>query len=369
MKICYISNSAAPSMNASSLQTSKLCESLKIIGNKVLLILPNTGEKKNFNKFYSIKNKYEIKKIFFFKKFPIGLSYYVYSLFAIFFGIKFNADIFITRNYFACLVLSLLNKKIIIEIHDSPNNEGRIVKFLQKKFFFLNSKNIFKIVVTTKTLRSHLVSHWNVEYSKIQVLHNSSSLNFTFKPSYKKNSYNIGYFGALYGSRGISIINKLSVIDQNNKYYIYGGSKADVQFFKNRNKNVTVNQYIPYAHVEKKLQNIDICVLPYSSKITVAGNVGNIRDYTSPLKIFDYMISGKLIICSDFPVIREVLKNNFNAILIKDTNNLHTWFNIVKKVTLNFKKYERIRWNAYVYGNKKNWINRAKIFLSKNSSC
>ena len=43
MKIVIISNSAAPSKNASSLQVSKLCESLSILNHKVTLILPNTG--------------------------------------------------------------------------------------------------------------------------------------------------------------------------------------------------------------------------------------------------------------------------------------------------------------------------------------
>ena len=55
MKICYISNSAAPSMNASSLQTSKLCESLSKLGHEVKLILPDTGYKKDYFKFYLIK--------------------------------------------------------------------------------------------------------------------------------------------------------------------------------------------------------------------------------------------------------------------------------------------------------------------------
>ena len=44
MNICYISNSAAPSKNASSLQTAKLCEELSRQGHKVSLILPRTGE-------------------------------------------------------------------------------------------------------------------------------------------------------------------------------------------------------------------------------------------------------------------------------------------------------------------------------------
>ena len=49
LRICYISNSASPSNNASSLQTAKLCEYLVKNGNKVKLILPNTGLKNFIN--------------------------------------------------------------------------------------------------------------------------------------------------------------------------------------------------------------------------------------------------------------------------------------------------------------------------------
>ena len=56
MKICYISNSAAPSKNASSLQIAKLCEALSLNGHDVRLITPNTGfTEKDYFKFYNIK--------------------------------------------------------------------------------------------------------------------------------------------------------------------------------------------------------------------------------------------------------------------------------------------------------------------------
>ena len=58
LNICYISNSAAPSKNASSLQISKLCEELARLGNKVTLILPHTGHTKmSYNNFYNINFK------------------------------------------------------------------------------------------------------------------------------------------------------------------------------------------------------------------------------------------------------------------------------------------------------------------------
>ena len=82
MNICYISNSASPSNNASSLQIAKLCEYVSKDGHTVKLILPNTGYKQNFFNFYNIKYKYKIERLKYFKKFPIGINYYLYSFFS-----------------------------------------------------------------------------------------------------------------------------------------------------------------------------------------------------------------------------------------------------------------------------------------------
>ena len=125
MNICYISNSAAPSKNASSLQTAKLCEALSKIGHKVKLVLPDTGYKdENYNNFYNIKNKFEIKTIKYFKKFPTGINYYLYSLFSILISNQKNQNLYITRNFFTSLLLCFFNKKHILEVHDDIQIEG-----------------------------------------------------------------------------------------------------------------------------------------------------------------------------------------------------------------------------------------------------
>ena len=61
MKICYISNSASPSKNASSLQIAKLCEYISKNGHEVKLILPGTGFKKNFLSFMELNSDIKLK--------------------------------------------------------------------------------------------------------------------------------------------------------------------------------------------------------------------------------------------------------------------------------------------------------------------
>ncbi len=366
MNIVVISNSAAPSKNANSLQVSKLCEAFSNLSHRVTLIIPNTGNGENYFNFYDIKSKFKIIRLKFFNKFPRGFKYYLFSLIAILKSSLFSTDLFVTRNYFVAFLLCVLKKKTILEIHDTLEIEGRFIKILQKKLNFLNYRQITKIVVTTNTLKKYFVNNWGVRKNKIQVLHNGTFLKSYFKINQSK-KIKIGYFGSIYKSRGIDMILKLSKIDKNNDYIIYGGTKKEIGSIKHSklNSNLFINNYIAYKEISKKLKDIDICIMPYTKKVTVSGDIGDISNYTSPLKVFDYMINGKLIICSDLPVLREVLKNNFNSILVKNFNNLDSWLKIIRDVSKNFQRYNQIRYNALLFAKKENMMWRAKKILKE----
>ena len=78
----------------------------------------------------------------------------------------------------------------------------------------------------------------------------------------------------------------------------------------------TLKKHVSYILVKKILNQIDICILPYTSKVTVSGNISDIsKDLQIPKE--SVRRPGKLIICSNLSVLREILKNNKNSILIK----------------------------------------------------
>ena len=72
--------------------------------------------------------------------------------------------------------------------------------------------------------------------------------------------------------------------------------------------------------------------MPYISSITVAGDVGDITKFTSPLKLFDYLSMGKIIICSDIQVLKEVIKDKENAIFVKNYKNIFAWKSKIHKL-------------------------------------
>lgn len=60
--------------------------------------------------------------------------------------------------------------------------------------------------------------------------------------------------------------------------------------------------HLSHAEVWKRLERACIAVLP--------NRAGSVSDFTSPLKLFEYMAAGCAVVASDLPVLHEVLEKN-----------------------------------------------------------
>ena len=365
MKICYLSNNAIPSPVASTIQIVKMCEAFSELNNKVILITTNVLKTKiSLNEYYNIKYKFSFIRMKKFNVFPLGLNYYLFSIFSILESLKYKPEIYITRNFFTCFLLVMLRKNIIMELHHDLNTESRIVRFLVKKFKFLNSKYLKKIIAITNGVKEEYIKKNLINEKKIIVLPSGSSIKKIFKFSNNKDFFRIGYFGSLYKSRGLDLIKSLAKIDKENQYYLYGDfSKMNNFKYKNSTKNLHLQDYIPYKDIPNSLDKMDILLMPYVSSITVAGNVGDITKFTSPLKLFDYLSVGKIIICSDFQVLKEAIKDKENAIFVKNYKNIFSWKNEIHKLKNQPQKQFIMSKNNYQLSQKYSLKERAKKIL------
>ena len=321
MRISYLFNSSIPSSNPGSIQVANMCSALREMSHEVNLITPKTGLNISISKFYGLKKTPKIKQINFFKKFPLGFNYYLFSIASIIYAIFIKTDLYITRNFFTLYLLTILKRKVIIEIHHDLSSEGRIIRFLYNNFNILNNHNIIKIIAITKGVEKFLIDELKVSPKKIQILSSATGLKFKFKKMVKKNKYNIGYFGSLEKSKGSEFLIKLSKLDKNNNYFIYGGSYSDAKKLNCRYQasNLKINKSIEYSKLNKYMSEMDILVIPSDRSIIKSlGGVGNISKYTSPMKLFDYLASGKLIIVNDLKVYREIITHNKNCIITKN---------------------------------------------------
>ena len=339
--INYITFSSIPSPLPSSLQIIKTCESLSRYNHEVTLIKPGTGNKKfSLKKYYGLKYKVNIKEFNVFDSFPKGLKFYMYCFYCLFYILNKKNSITISRNFFICYLLLLFKKKVILEIHHDIKIEGRITRFITKYLNFLNKSNLINIVAITHAVKNLFIKKYHVEASKITVLASGSSIRINRKPNFCYNKrLKIGYFGAISYSKGINTLLKLSKIDKENDYYIYGGTTSDINNIKkrNHNKNLFLKESVTYAELSKLMLNMDILTIPYTKRVTSAGGVDDISKYTSPLKLFDYLAVGKMIIASDLKVLKEVISSK-NAYFIKNYENVFEWRRCIIEAKNNRKK-------------------------------
>ena len=186
MRIAYLFNSSTPSSNPSSIQVVNTCAAISKLSHDIKLIVPNTGLKLSLSKFYGIKKTPKLIKLKYFKKFPLGINYYLFSVFAIFYGLLNNTDLFITRNFFTLFLLNFLKKKVIIEVHHDLSSESRVVKFLYRNFEIFNKKNVIKIVAITNSVKNYLIKDFKVDKQKIDIIPSASSLKLKFSKLKKK---------------------------------------------------------------------------------------------------------------------------------------------------------------------------------------
>ena len=82
--------------------------------------------------------------------------------------------------------------------------------------------------------------------------------------------------------------------------------------------------------------------MPYGDIIGGRSNNLEISRYISPLKMFDYLSAGNLIVASKLKPYSHVLKNNLNSFLV-DNKKMVSWAKIINKIFQNPKKYRKIR--------------------------
>ena len=133
--------------------------------------------------------------------------------------------------------------------------------------------------------------------------------------------FTIGYAGHLYPWKGVDLVIEAVAALQDTRGLIVGGHAlepdlARVKAFAEQlfcAGRVTFTGLLPPADVAARLREADVLVLPNPASAIS-------REFTSPLKLFEYMASGRPIVASDLPSFREVLADGRNAVLVEAGN-------------------------------------------------
>ncbi len=318
MKILYLSNNRFPTEKAHGLQIAKMCEAFIDQGTEVLLILPNRlqpSEISTAKEFYGLKKDIKVKQIWNIDLLlnnvvPRTFAYFLQSFtFAISFIIrrwKYKKYVIYSRTF---LPLIGYRGKWFFEAHTFPKT---FIGQLMQRIFLRNASGLVCI-------SQALAKKFGQIYSgEILIAHDGVDIDLF--SNFKKTSghKNVLYTGSPYKEKGVLTLAKACEDLKDVNCIFLGGNKNEPEFKQLQKiaKNSMVIPYVKHSDVPKYIANADLLVIPNSAKDKA------FSEDTSPLKLFEYMASGKKILASDVPALKAILTEKmawfFKADDVKD---------------------------------------------------
>ncbi len=352
--INYISELSLPSNSGYAQHVLKICDSFSKKFKTTLFVISNNKSFLELKKEYLLKRKFEIK--LFSKNYKNNFITRIFFSLYVLKNINKNS-IIISRSLISSLILSLFGVSNILELHHPP-------KGLTNYVFYL-----YRLLRLDKNL-DYIFLHKNIKkYLKIKrgiVLDDACDLS-DFKLRKLKIKYEYCYVGSLFRGKGLEKIIELANYFPKKKFHVFGDVKTlDYNFKKaqiDRLNNLHMHDFKSYRHIPKILMSSKFLLLPYLNKVSVNSKNLEVSKFMSPLKMFDYLASGRVIMASDLKVYSHILKNDFNCLMPKK-NDLRSWVNLINKISNKNKNFNYLRKNAVNTASKFTWDKRIKKIIN-----
>ncbi|MFA5321608.1 MAG: glycosyltransferase family 4 protein [Smithella sp.] len=175
------------------------------------------------------------------------------------------------------------------------------------------------IVATTKELKDQLEKTFPVS-TKIAVIPNGVNIEFYENASGDAKSERILYVGQLYPWKGVDTLLEAMRYVPKGESHVVGGGKKQIDDLMIKAGNLGISNRI-FFHgqvsphkVRDFLKSAAVVVHPLAKKNTKDA------EFSSPLKMFEYMAAHIPIVASDLPGIREILTDQVSALLVPPDN-------------------------------------------------
>jgi glycosyltransferase involved in cell wall biosynthesis len=235
------------------------------------------------------------------------LSYFIFTLGVVWWLVR-NAkksSIIYSNEALPLLAASFLFPRTLYEMHDFPEQNVWMYTWLFRRAEFVLTTNTWKV--------TQLKERFKVPTKKIILERNAVDVDaFTSANSNEArralslplDAKIVLYTGHLYSWKGVDVLAQAARELTSVEVYVVGGTPYDIGVFSAAHgdiKNLHIMGYRPHQDMPLWQAAADVLVLPNTAKETIS------MQYTSPMKLFEYMASERPIVASNIPSITDII--------------------------------------------------------------
>jgi glycosyltransferase involved in cell wall biosynthesis len=370
MKIAAICTSDIPSSKANAIQIMKVMDALLDLNHTVRIWSPGTDR----NDFEQIKQLYGIQHLPQMKWVGSNPKWkrYDYILLTFLQAIFWKPNLIYTWTLQSAVLALILRIPVVLELHDRPTGKVGTLAFQ----WFVKRKGRKRLLLITEALRKALEKEQGVELAHewVQIAPNGIDIHqYDEVPNVISarekldlpQQFTAVFTGHFYAGRGIELLFGLAQSVPQAHFLWVGGTEDMVESWRQRLNvagvnNVTITGFVPQADLPLYQAAGDVLLMPYGLKIAGSSG-GNSADICSPMKMFDYLATGRPIISSELPVLHEVLSHE-NTIFCS-SKSIQEWAEAILKLMQNVNQCKMMGEHARKTASQYTWLNRANAAL------
>jgi len=329
MKIAVITNSRIPSLTANSIQAMKVTQALMQLDHDLKLFAPAETDlvsKETLLSHYGLRLIPDLELLpseRYLKRF----DFIFHAQRAV---KKFGADLIYTWLPQSAVTGLWAGYPVVLEMHGDVS--GTMGAWWLRQFWKARGTKV--MTVTTSALRNALERSTKIQFKNESLLIAPNGVELEKydglpNPPEARHQLNlpegltVGFTGHIYPGRGAELLFELAKQMKAINFLWVGGTPELVEFWRGKlaeanMTNVTMTGFVKHERIALYQAAADVLLMPYSRAIE-ASSGQDIAEVINPMKMFEYMASGRAIVSADLPSIREVL-NEGNAVFAEAGN-------------------------------------------------
>ena len=228
-----------------------------------------------------------------------------------------------SRDLRGCLIPALRGVPTVYEAHTLSTLTGAQDRWVLRRL--LRARGFRGIVAISAGLAEDLTRTLGVPPADILVAHDAVRL--LASPAAPTTGgadgdlLDVGYTGSLYAGRGVELLLTVAERAPWLRLHLVGGPPDTAAALRERLAGsalagrVVVHGLVTPARARALQAGVAVLVAPFERRVLTDSGVDSSR-WMSPMKVFEYMASGRPMVISDLPVLREVLRDEVDALMV-----------------------------------------------------